>query len=175
MEDLLQHRREKDRFFATSPHSPLPPDARQGFTGLRYYDPDPTMAVAAPVHAPSDPEPFTIHTSTGDAQVWRRWGVLTFAAGGDTTTLTLLQREGQESLFLPFRDATSGTETYPAGRYIDLEPSAVDRSAWTVHVDFNLAYNPSCAYDDRFSCPLPPPENWLTIPIRAGEKVWKPS
>jgi len=136
MEDLLQHRREKDRFFATSPHSPLPPDARQGFTGLRYYDPDPTMAVAAPVHAPSDPEPFTIHTSTGDAQVWRRWGVLTFAAGGDTTTLTLLQREGQESLFLPIRPGATSTSnrprwTGPRGRCTSTSTSPTTRPAPT--------------------------------------------
>ena len=90
-------------------------------------------------------------------------------------SVTMLQRDGQDGFFVPFRDATSGTESYPAGRYIDLEPDAVDRTTWTVHLDFNYAYSPSCAYDDRFSCPLPPPENWLQVPIRAGEKVWKPT
>lgn len=175
MEDLLQHRREKDRFFATSHHSPLAHDARHGFTGLPYFDPNPALDLRAPVHAPEDTEPFTIQTSTGAAQVWRRWGVVTFAVDGVTTTVTMLQRDGQDGFFVPFRDATSGTESYPAGRYIDLEPDAVDRTTWTVHLDFNYAYSPSCAYDDRFSCPLPPPENWLQVPIRAGEKVWKPT
>ena len=79
---------------------------------------------------------------------------------------TLYQARGEDSLFLPFRDALSGKETYGAGRYLDVAPP----HSGHVVVDFNYAYNPSCAYDPQFSCPLPPRENWLQVPIRAGEK-----
>jgi hypothetical protein len=89
-----------------------------------------------------------------------------FDVDGRTATLTLFGSHDSDDLFLPFRDATSGQETYGAGRYIDVGAARDGR----VTVDFNLAYNPYCAYNPSYSCPLPPRENWLDVPIRAGEQ-----
>ena len=94
-----------------------------------------------------------------------RAGVARFDVAGEEVTLTLYDT-GHPGYFLPFRDATSGTETYGAGRYLDLDRNPDG----TLLIDFNLAYNPLCAYNDSYSCPLPPIENWLSVPIRAGEK-----
>ncbi len=90
-----------------------------------------------------------------------------FEVGGEPTQVTLFASEGSRELFLPFRDATSGTQTYGAGRYLEVEPASLDG---TVEVDFNYAYNPYCAYNPQWSCPIPPGENWLAVPIGAGEQ-----
>jgi uncharacterized protein (DUF1684 family) len=108
-------------------------------------------------------------TSTGETQSYQRAGIIRFAVDGQPAELTLYQGE-QGELFLPLRDATSGTETYGAGRYLEPTPLDADR----VLVDFNYLYNPYCAYNEAWSCPLPPRENWLTVPIRAGEQTFTP-
>jgi uncharacterized protein (DUF1684 family) len=94
-----------------------------------------------------------------------------FEIDGEHAELVLLTRQDEQRFFLPFRDATSGRESYGPGRYLDVEPGRDGR----VQVDFNLAYNPYCAYNDAFSCPLPPPDNWLRVPIRAGEAAYTPA
>lgn len=168
-ETLLAHRSTKDRFFAESPGSPLPAAARTEFGGLHYYEPNPDLVFTVPVE-PADGAEVTIQTSDGSQRIYRRLGTASFDVDGVPATLTIYST-GHPGLFIPFRDATSGTETYGAGRYLDLEPND-DR---TVTVDFNYAYNPFCVYDEAYSCPLPPGENWLTVPIRAGERVWAPN
>ena len=110
-----------------------------------------------------------METSTGDRQEYRRAGKIHFDVDGQTAQLTIFQ-DPEGELFLPLRDATSGKETYGAGRY--LEPELIDDE--TVHVDFNYLYNPYCAYNEAYSCPLPPVENWLRVPIAAGEKSLHP-
>lgn len=177
--ETLEHRRAKDRFFAEDPRSPIPADRRSDFDGLRYYDHDPAAVVSGQAYQPEDPTPFTVQTSTGDVQSYRRAAVVPFSLHGQQASITLLLRtdvHGRQDphggFFVPFRDATSGQETYGAGRYIDLGPEALAEDG-TVTIDFNAAYNPYCAYDDRFSCPLPPPDNWLRIPVRAGEKTYR--
>ena len=105
----------------------------------------------------------------GGEQVYTRAGILRFAVDGQPAQLTLFAQEDQHELFVPFRDSTSGKDSYPAGRYLEVEPP--DASG-QVSVDFNLAYNPYCAYNPEYSCPLPPVENWLKVPIRAGEKTF---
>jgi hypothetical protein len=117
-------------------------------------------------------EVLTFATSRGTEQRYLRYGHFEFAVEGTTARLHAYRavhaHSAHESLFVPFRDATSTKETYGAGRYLDLpfEPPGV------YEVDFNRAYNPYCAYSDDFVCPFPPPENWLKVPIRAGEKTW---
>jgi uncharacterized protein (DUF1684 family) len=106
-----------------------------------------------------------METSVGGNQEFQRAGTIRFEVEGEPAQLTVFQDPGGE-LFLPLRDATSGKETYGAGRY--LEPEVVDEEA--LHVDFNYLYNPYCAYNEAYSCPIPPVENWLRAPIRAGEK-----
>jgi uncharacterized protein (DUF1684 family) len=91
--------------------------------------------------------------------------MVSFEVRGEAVSLALYD-SGHPGYFLPFRDATSGKASYGAGRYLDIEPN----SDGTVTIDFNLAYNPFCAYNDAYSCPLPPTENWLQVPIEAGEK-----
>lgn len=105
-----------------------------------------------------------MQTSTGDTRTHRRLGVLRFVVAGEEAVLTLFADEAG-GLFLPFADALAGQETYEAGRYLEPEPLADGR----VLVDFNLAYNPCCAYNDDWSCPLTPPKNRLRVAIRAGE------
>jgi uncharacterized protein (DUF1684 family) len=108
-------------------------------------------------------------TSTGKLRRMERVGVLEFSLQGQPMSLAAFVEEGQklESLFVPFADLTTGKETYPAGRYLDLHPTATGYYA----VDFNLAYNPSCAYNAEYDCPYPPPSNRLKVEIKAGEKA----
>ncbi len=165
---LEAERAEKDSFFRRSPYSPLEQEDRLTFTGLNYYPPDPAYRFILPLQA-AEPEPLTFQTSTGDERVYNRIGTVEFEVEGQPASLALYQAEEDDGLFLPFRDATSARETYGAGRY--LEPAEVEQGQ--ILVDFNLAYNPYCAYSPNYSCPLPPFENWLKIPIRAGEKNFK--
>jgi uncharacterized protein (DUF1684 family) len=104
-------------------------------------------------------------TSAGEEQVYQRYGVARFSVDGQPAQVVLYASDDSDELFIPFRDATSGKETYGAGRYLEIHAHGDD-----VVIDFNYAYNPNCAYDPSWSCPLPPPENWLKAPIRAGEK-----
>jgi uncharacterized protein (DUF1684 family) len=112
---------------------------------------------------------FAIDTSDDRPRNARRLGRLRFAMGGREQTLTAYRLDGgsSTSLFVPFRDQTSGSETYGAGRYLDV--SAGDDGVFVV--DFNEAYHPFCAYSDAYSCPLPPTENWLPVRIEAGERL----
>lgn len=162
------HRAEKDRFFRSSPYSPLNED-RVGFTGLAYYPPDPTYRYTLPLERAEQLEPLIFQTSTGDERTYYRLGTVEFEVDGQPARLAIYQSDEHDELFLPFRDATSGTETYGAGRYLEPEELA----SGEIIVDFNLAYNPFCAYSEDYSCPLPPFENHLKIAIRAGEKNYQ--
>ncbi len=161
---LLEYRRRRDEFFAHDPRSPLPPEERREFSGLSYYPPNPHLVFHVPL-IPVPPEPVTIATTTGEERVYEKVATVTLEIAGVSVTPALYSM-GHPRLFLPFRDATSGVETYGAGRYLDVDPEP----GGTVVVDFNMAYNPFCAYDDAYSCALPPYENWLPVPIRAGER-----
>jgi len=129
-------RAEKDRFFRTSPYSPL--EDRMSFSGLNYYPPDPAYRFTLPLHAAEEPEELILQTSTGDEQPFVRIGTVEFEIEGQPAQLAVYQSAHHDDLFLPFRDATSGQETYGAGRY--LEP--VELARGKLLVDFNLAYNP---------------------------------
>jgi uncharacterized protein (DUF1684 family) len=166
---LLEQRKAKNEFFATSHHSPLGHDARHGFAGLRYYEPTPDLVFNLPVE-PGDGTEVTVQTSDGQVRQYRRVGVVTFDVAGEQTQLTLYST-GHPGFFVPFRDATSGKGSYGAGRYLDIEPN----EDGTITLDFNEAYNPFCVYSDAYSCPLPPIENWLQVPIEAGEMDWPES
>ena len=165
-------RLDKDEFFKTDPRSPLPESERAAFTGLPYYPVDESLAFEDRVLEPytgDEPSTFQIPTSDGKLRPAHRAGVLRFELDGVPHQLTAYTFDGGdgESLFVPFLDQTSGTETYGAGRYLDLEPEADG----TYALDFNLAYHPSCVYDAKFSCPLTPAENRLPVRIEAGERL----
>ena len=169
--DLEIYRRAKDEALRSEPWSPIPPDGRRAFEGLVYFDPDPAWAVTATVARIAEPEAFEMAASTGPPRRQLRCARLDFATPQGPARLFAYKdaaRAHGRSLFVPFRDATSGKETYGAGRYLDLE----ETEGSEISVDFNLAYNPYCAYSEAYSCPLPPAENWLTIPVRAGEKSY---
>jgi uncharacterized protein (DUF1684 family) len=165
MDELEIFRAQKDDFYRRHPQSPLPPQVRATFDGLSYYEADPDLVFDVEVTA-ANGSPITIATSDGSQRTYYRAGTVTIHVDGEPATLTLLAIPGHDGYFLPFRDATSGTETYGAGRYLDLPPAEEGR----LIIDFNYAYNPYCAYSDAYSCALPPVENWLQVPIRAGEK-----
>ena len=163
--DLLAFRAEKDRFFGEHPHSPLTEEQRRAFRGLRYYAPDPALALYVQPERFEEPEPVEMQTSTGETATYLRWSRFNFEVDGEQAELTLYRNPATGDYFLPFQDANAGGETYGAGRY--LEPQELPQGA--VMADFNYAYNPYCAYNDAWSCPLPPPENRLRVAIRAGE------
>ena len=165
-------RAEKDAFFGSHAQSPIPEAERAAFTGLSYYDLDPGWRFEDLRLEPYDgdqPSDFQIPTSDGRLRPAHRAGVLRFERGGDRHGLTAYTFDGgdEESLFVPFLDATSGKETYGAGRYLDLERE----DDGTYSLDFNLAYHPSCVYDPKYSCPLTPAENRVPMRIEAGERL----
>lgn len=167
MSELDEFRRDKDEFFRDDPRSPLTPEQRANFVGLSYYPENPSLRIEAELDTDVDrDEDIVMQTTTGGTQVYRRAGKVRFEVDGQPAEITLYESPEQHDLFVPFRDATSGKETYGAGRYLEVEPPMDGRVA----VDFNDAYNPYCAYNPEWSCPIPPGENWLAVPIRAGEK-----
>ncbi len=166
---ILSHRREIDAFMRRSPESPLPPELRGEFSGLQYFPPDPAYRVEARVTPTDATEVITVPTSDGNLERYRPYGYAEFSLQGGRHRLLLLKSEEEpvsNRLFLPFRDQTSGQETYGGGRYLNVY---LTRDG-TVTLDFNLAYNPYCVYNYAYSCPLPPPENRLEAAVRAGEK-----
>lgn len=164
---LLEFREAKDEYFRTSHDSPLPHDVRHDFQGLNYYNPNPDLVFTLPIE-PGDGSELRIETTDNQVRNYHRAGRVTFEISGEPAQLTLFST-GHPGLFIPFRDKTSGDTTYGAGRYLDVEPN----DDGTITLDFNLAYNPSCVYDEGYSCPIPPIENWLQVRIEAGETNFK--
>jgi uncharacterized protein (DUF1684 family) len=164
---------ERDDLFAHHPQSALPPERRPGFTGLSYFPHDPRGRVLADVE-PTQRRRYDVASSDSDTMAFERIGRARFALDGSACELELYWLLGYGGgLFVPFADATSGEETYGAGRYLldtvkgaDLGTGARGRLV----LDFNLAYNPSCSYDPRWACPLAPPPNRLAIAVRMGER-----
>jgi uncharacterized protein len=162
---LLRTRREKDEFFKQHPQSPLTSEQRPAFNGLIYYDHNPELDLRVTVEPFAEQIAVPIQTTTGDVREYIRYGEFTFMIGGQAARLTIYETDF--GFFLPFTDASAGGETYGAGRY--LEPEYLGGN--TFHVDFNQAYNPFCAYNPNYSCPITPPVNRLKVAIRAGEKA----
>ena len=173
-EGLEEQRRDKNRYFGDHPHSPILPAERDEFDGLSYYPVDGEYRFELQLHEHEDVEPITVGTSADGEQEYLRWGEFRFEIDGEKIVLQAY-RPGldEDRLWVPFRDDTSGEETYGAGRYLDLEPDVHQTDEGTWILDFNEAYNPTCAYSDLFECPLPPMENWLDVPIEAGEKAYR--
>lgn len=167
MSRLQEFRASKDDFFASHPQSPLTFEQKQSFHGLDYYDENPDLQLEVDVKKFSEQKQVEIQTSTGQTQTYTRYGMFRFNVDGQDAELTLYA--SSHGFFLPFADSSAGEETYPAGRYLEPDPLPGDRFL----VDFNLAYNPYCAYNEMWSCPLTPPENRLKVPIRAGEKIYR--
>jgi uncharacterized protein (DUF1684 family) len=166
MSNLKDFRSNKDDFFAHHPQSPLTAEQKRSFKGLNYFPPNPALHLEVQVEEFPVKEQIQMQTTTGDIQVYQRYGRFQFTVGDQPAELTIYSSE--DGYFLPFVDSLEGKETYPAGRY--LEPETLGKGRFLV--DFNLAYNPYCAYNERWSCPMTPFENRLKVPVRAGEKVF---
>ena len=168
---LEETRKEKDWFLGNSYDSPLASSARRAFAGLAYYPVDPACRFELELHEHERKDVIEIDDTAGQRRRLLRWGEFRFTLGESTCTLHAYKSDPRERrLFVPFRDATSGSETYGAGRYLDLEPERHLTSDGKWIVDFNEAYSPWCAYSKDYACPFVPPENWLPVPVRAGEK-----
>lgn len=166
-------RRERDELFRHHPQSPLPEENRAGFEGLSYFDYDPAMRVEAELQE-AEPERFEIPTSGTAPMTFERIATAVFPLGGSEHSLGVYWLDVYGGgLFVPFRDATSGTETYGAGRYLidSIKGADLGVSEGRLVLDLNFAYNPSCSYDPRWVCPLAPPANRLDVPVRAGERT----
>jgi uncharacterized protein (DUF1684 family) len=165
---LARFRAARDRLFAEHPDSPLTADKRTAFPGIPYWPYDPALRFEVEV-GPAPAERLTAISSTGDPYPLDRIGRVSLPMGTLDVYWVAVYGGG---VFLPFRDATSGKESYGGGRYLldTVKGADLGGSAGRLVVDFNYAYNPSCAYDPRWSCPLAPPANRLTVPILAGER-----
>ncbi len=166
---LEDFRKQKDEFFKNDYQSPLTAQERREFQGLRYYPENPALRLELPLEKAETPKPVILQTSTGEAREYLCAGQVRFNVDGQEAVLQVYL-DDYDGYFLPFVDATAPDETYGAGRYI--EPHDLSGGVGNPHllVDFNLAYNPYCAYNERWSCPIPPRENRLKVRIEAGEK-----
>lgn len=168
-QEIRRFREEKEVFFKKSKESPI--EDKDSFKGLAYYSPTSEYRLEAKLEPITDTLPntgkLTIRMTDGKEEVFIKHAYAVFQLKGKQRRLLLLKHANDESLFLPFTDKTNGFETYGGGRYLDLEPQP-DKQ--TIMLDFNLAYNPFCAYNTNYSCPIPPTENHLDIEIKAGEK-----
>jgi len=178
---ITDFRKKRDDLFRSHPQSPIEPEERSGFTGLSYFDYDPAYRVKARME-PGAGDELDIDTGGDDGAIkYRRAGRLVFQLNGEDcslTVLSLVQYAG--GLFVPFKDATSGHETYGGGRYLfdtakdtDGLVLGITTGSAEVTLDFNYAYNPSCVYSPRWACPLAPPENTLKVAVRAGERMYE--
>ena len=169
-EQVSAWRVEKDRFMRESAESPVAVANRSTFPALPYFPINQDYRVPAALRPAETSDVLEMPTSTGQRRRMRRIGALEFTIKNQPLKLTAFAEAGDQDLlrlFVPFHDLTNGTETYPGGRYLDL-----DRTATGIYdLDFNRAYNPFCLFNPTYDCPVPPRENRLTLPIRAGEKI----
>ncbi len=172
-------RRATHEEFRDPQESPLDPEDLEDFDSLSYFPFDPGYVVEATFTRTPFELPFKMKTSTDREPEYVKYGTLTFVIDTDTLTLSIYRNLGlfnkpgyRDYYFLPFTDSTNGVSTYGGGRYLDIRiPTVQDPE--TIILDFNRCYNPYCAYGSRWSCPIPPQENRLSIPINAGVKAWK--
>ena len=162
--------------FTNEEESPLTIEGLKDFTALDFFSIDSTYKVIAKFELEKNPRLFEMPTTTDRKPIYKTYGTATFNLGGKTLKLHIYQNQDLikkpeyiNHLFIPFTDQTNGNESYGGGRYIDLEIPKGD----TIVIDFNKAYNPYCAYNDKYSCPIPPRENDLAITIKAGVKTYK--
>ena len=167
VEALLRTRTERDEHFRTHYTSPIPEDHLPGFVGLSYFEPDPGLVLHGSMTVVEGKR--EIISSTGGTSSYRLAGHLEILIGGQDRRLVVLYGD-EDEMFIPFRDGTCGKDSYGGGRYVGLTVAEDGSSI----VDFNRAINPWCAYDEEFSCPLPPAENWLEASLPAGEKAYQP-
>ncbi len=171
---VLEFQQELNAHYKDPEQSPLSEEDRLAFDGHEFFEYDPKFRVVAEVELTPEAEVFDMATSSGKAKKYRRYGIARFELDGESYALYLYESmrlkampEYQDHLFLPFKDATTGTLSYGTGRFLDLTKPAAGTS---IVIDFNQCYNPYCAYSDGYSCPITPSENTLNTAITAGIK-----
>ena len=165
MSELTEFRKAKDLFFKEDHQSPLDNQEKKTFSGLKYYPENPALRFDLVLEKIPRPDQVTMTTFTGDQQDYWQVGQIRFSVQGQETILQVYLAVDGGDYFIPFVDGTAPAETYGSGRYLEPEDAGDGR----LHVDFNLAYNPYCAYNDRWSCPIPPRQNRIGLRIEAGE------
>ncbi len=169
MSEVTEFRKAKDNFFRTAAQSPLTPEQKKDLAGLHYFPENPALRFELPLERYANPERITMQTNTGATQQYFKLGQVRFKVNGEDAALQVYESvDNPGSYFVPFVDATAPAESYGAGCYLEPE----EHHAGELVIDFNLAYNPYCAYNDRWSCPFPPPENRLKVRIEAGERKY---
>ncbi len=169
-EQIAAWHAEKDQFMRESRESPVPADKRATFPPLPYFPVDPEARVPANLELAPAGAAVEMPTSTGQRRKMRHLGTLQFTLKGQPLSLGAFAEADDTSgrrLFVPFGDLTNGVETYPGGRYLDLERTA----SGVYDLDFNRAYHPFCLFNPTYDCPYPPPQSRLKVPIRAGERL----
>ncbi len=172
----LVYRRARDRLFKRHPQSALRPEARQHFEGLRYFPYNPSLRFEVELETELVAEKLEVTLAKEGRFLLERVGQVHLSIEAQTVTLSLYWISSYGGgLFLPFRDATNGDETYGGGRYLldTIKGADLGQVDGRLVLDFNYAYNPSCAYDPRWHCPLAPMENWLEVPVHAGEMAFE--
>ncbi|NJL13095.1 MAG: DUF1684 domain-containing protein [Microscillaceae bacterium] len=169
---IQKERKAKDNFLKNDAQSPLLPGQKAAFEGLAYFPPAFAYRVQARLQKLSPPENISLPMSKGQPETYLRFAKAYFKAKGQSFVLTLLRKTGQDPrLFLVFSDQTSGQSTYGGGRYLDIPYQEGQKQ---IFLDFNQAYNPYCAYNAAYACPLPLPENHLEMKVEAGEMAFHP-
>jgi len=166
LDQLRRFRSSKDEFLGNDSHSPLGPVQRRTFKGLSYYRPDPRYRFEVELE-PDAPQELRMPRTGGDEVVYTRVGTFTLGLPAGAVRLAAYDAGHEGELFLPFRDATSNKETYGAGRYLEAQALGDGRYL----VDLNFAYHPFCYFNEAWTCPIPPFENHLKVPIEAGERL----
>lgn len=170
-ERLEQERKDKNGYMLSS-NSPLIEEDKQNFTGLNYYPIDEEFKVTARIEKTNNKQPIFIESTTGEQLKYIPFATASFELKGQQHSVMLYQdweEKDPNKLSLMFADETSAVETYGGGRYLDV----MYRNTNSVIIDFNNAYNPFCHFNAEYSCPIPPRQNVLNIPIEAGEKIYK--
>lgn len=176
MDEIAAYRAEQNEHFSDTANSPLTPEGLANFHGLDFFPVDPNYKVEAQFVLNPDPQAFEMKTTTDRKPIYVKYGEAHFRLNGEDIVLEIYQSESakkikefSEHLFLPYKDLTNGNESYGGGKFLDLKIPEGDN----IIIDFNKAYNPYCAYNHRYSCPIPPEVNHLNIAIPAGVKAYK--
>ncbi len=175
LNDLLRWRKEQNDYLKTDIDRLIPEHKGSEITELQYFSPDSKYRFKVRLHRYQDPELVTMTDKKGSRKMnYRRFGYFDVMVGGKRTVVhayvSAEEGEDNQKLFIPFRDLTSGKESYEGARYLELDMKHVTDDEYDL--DFNFAYNPNCAYSDSWACMMPPKENWLDVEIRAGERKY---
>lgn len=175
IQQITEYRERRDRFFKEHPRSPLDEAQRGDFKALTYYPIDLKYRFEGKIERYKyhimNPEYYAnFLTNKGVKKRYIRYGKFRFQLDGKDCVMELYKSPGSDHLFMPFRDKTNGDETYQGGRYLDAE---IIMPGYKTVVDFNMAYNPSCVYNEKYICIIPPDENKFDEEIKAGEKMFK--